>query len=100
MRSRERQRSRDRIGHLAAGDSLALPAEAVAYLDRLRELGIPRRAIDIERDAWILVAAQVPDRMRQLMVLKRQIDNSAVIAIYPDLVEAADGTADDRACPR
>ncbi len=36
---RERQRYRERISQLAAGDSLALPAEAVAYLDRMRELG-------------------------------------------------------------
>jgi hypothetical protein len=27
------------IGRLAAGDSLALPPEAVAYLRRMRELG-------------------------------------------------------------
>jgi DNA-binding transcriptional MerR regulator len=38
---KERQRHRERIVQLAAGDSLALPAEAVAYLDRLRELGLP-----------------------------------------------------------
>ncbi len=43
---RERQRHRERIAQLAAGDSLALPPEAVAYLDRLRELGVPERVID------------------------------------------------------
>lgn len=42
---RERQRHRERIVQLAAGESLALPPEAVAYLDRLRELGIPERMI-------------------------------------------------------
>ena len=39
---RERQRHRERIAQLAAGDSLALPPEAVAYLDRMRELGFRR----------------------------------------------------------
>ena len=40
---RERQRHRERIALLAAGDSLALPPEAVAYLDRLRGVGVPER---------------------------------------------------------
>ena len=57
---RDRQRHRERIAQLAAGESLALPPEAVAYLERLRELGIAERMIEGERDAWILVAAQLP----------------------------------------
>ena len=60
---RERQRHRERIAQLAAGDSLALPPEAVAYLDRLRELGLPEPMVEGERDAWILVAAQLPEQM-------------------------------------
>jgi DNA-binding transcriptional MerR regulator len=97
---RERQRHRERVAQLAAGDSLALPAEAVAYLARLRELGIPKRAVDMERDAWILVAAQLPDQMPALMALKRaQIETPAVAAFYLDLVEAADWDADDPRLP-
>lgn len=42
---RERQRHRERIAQLAAGDRLALPPEAVAYLDRLRELGFEERFV-------------------------------------------------------
>src|SRR5882672_9681520 len=34
---RAKQRHRERIAQLAAGESLALPPEAVAYLDRLRQ---------------------------------------------------------------
>jgi DNA-binding transcriptional MerR regulator len=97
---RERQRHRERVAQLAAGDRLALPPEAVEYLDRLRELNVPERAIDMERDAWILVAAQIPDQMPALMTLKRaQIDDPAVTAIYLDLVEAADWDADDPRLP-
>jgi hypothetical protein len=44
----------------------------VAYLDRLRELDVPERAIQMERDAWILVAAQIPAQMPALMALKRR----------------------------
>jgi DNA-binding transcriptional MerR regulator len=97
---RERQRHRERVAQLAAGDRLALPPEAVDYLDRLRQLDIPERAIEMERDAWILVAAQIPNRMPALMALKRgQIEDPAVTAIYLDLVEAADWDADDPRLP-
>jgi DNA-binding transcriptional MerR regulator len=65
----ERQRHRERVAELAAGDSLALPPDAVAYLDRLRELNVPERAIQMDRDAWILVAAQNPAQMPTLMAL-------------------------------
>jgi DNA-binding transcriptional MerR regulator len=97
---RERQRNRERIAQLAAGDSLALPPEAVAYLDRLRELGIPQRAIELERNAWILVAAQLPEQMPTLMTLKlAQIETPAVTAIYLDLIQAAEWEADDPRLP-
>jgi DNA-binding transcriptional MerR regulator len=96
----ERQRHRDRVTQLAAGDRLALPPEAVDYLDRLRELNVPERAIEMERDAWILVAAQIPEQMPALMALKRsQIEDPAVTAMYLDLTEAADWDADDPRLP-
>jgi DNA-binding transcriptional MerR regulator len=97
---RERERHRTRVATLAAGDRLALPPEAVEYLDRLRELEVPERAIDMERDAWILVAAQMPAQMPALMALKRaQIEDPAVAAMYLDLVEAVNWTADDPRLP-
>jgi DNA-binding transcriptional MerR regulator len=96
----ERQRHREQIAQLAAGDSLALPPEAVDYLDRLRELGIPERAIELERDSWILMAARLPDQMPTLMTHKRAgLDDPAAIAIYLDLVEAADWEPDDPRLP-
>ncbi|MEZ5217744.1 MAG: MerR family transcriptional regulator [Ilumatobacteraceae bacterium] len=97
---RARQRHRERVAALVAGDHLALPPEAVAYLDRLRELGVPEQAISIEGDAWIMVAAQIPDQMPTLMALKRsQLEDPAVIAVYFDLVEAADWATDDPRLP-
>jgi DNA-binding transcriptional MerR regulator len=89
-----------RVAELAAGESLALPPEAVAYLNRLRELDIPERAITMERDAWILVAAQIPAEMPTLMALKlAQIEDPALIAIYLDLVEAVDWDTNDPRLP-
>ena len=50
----------------------------------------------MERDAWILVAAQMPEQMPALMTLKRaQIEDPAVTAMYLDLVEAVDWDLDD-----
>jgi DNA-binding transcriptional MerR regulator len=97
---RQRQHHRERIAQLAAGDSLALPPEAVAYLCRLRQLDLPERAIELERDAWILVAAKLPDQMPTLMALKQaQIDSPAVTALYRELVEAADWEVNDPRLP-
>jgi len=93
---RERQRHRERIAQLAAGDSLALPPEAVAYLDRLRGLGLPELLIGGERDAWILVAAQLPEDMSLFMKLKQQqLDTPGTVELYRDLAEMIGWDADD-----
>lgn len=93
---RERRRHRERIAQLAAGDSLALPADAVAYLGRLRELGLPDLMVEAERDAWILVAAQLPEHMSLYMKLKHeQLDDPATVELYRDLAAAIHWEADD-----
>lgn len=97
---RERQRHREQISRLAAGDSLALPPEAVAYLGRLRELGMPERMIEGERDAWILVAAHSPERMPTWMALKReQIEDPGTAEFYQRLDEAIDWQPEDPRLP-
>lgn len=97
---RERQRHRERIARLAAGDNLALPAEAVAYLARLRELGLPQQMVDLERDGWILLAAHSPERMSDWMADKHeQLENPAVVKLYRDLVEASEWSTDDPRLP-
>ncbi|MBM6400668.1 MerR family transcriptional regulator [Phycicoccus sonneratiae] len=97
---RERQRHRERIARLAAGDSLALPPEAVAYLERMRELGLPRRVIDGERDAWILVAAQLPERMDAYIASKRgQIEDPDIADFYREIDEMLDWEPGDPRLP-
>lgn len=94
------QHHRAKVAELVGGDRLALPAEAVDYLRRLRELGVPERAIEMERDAWILVAAQIPAQMPTLMAIKaRQIEDPAVVGLYLDLVEAAGWVPGDPRLP-
>ncbi|WP_109506962.1 MerR family transcriptional regulator [Nocardioides speluncae] len=93
---RDRQEHRKRIAQLAAGDNLALPPEAVAYLARMRELGFPELMIAGERDAWILVAAQVPEHMPTFMALKQgQLDDPAVVESYREMGEALFWEPDD-----
>ncbi len=59
---RQQQNTRSRLAELAAGEHLALPRSAVGYPDRLRGLGVEERYIEMERDAWNMIAAQVRTR--------------------------------------
>lgn len=97
---RERQRHRERIAQLAAGDNLALPPEAADYLARLRAMGFSERLIAGERDAWILVAAQRPEHMPTLMALKgKQLELPINDELYRDFGEAIDWAPDDPRLP-
>jgi len=71
MRIRDLQQQRHRIAELAAGDHLFLPDEVVALLDELRRLGVSQRAVDLERDGWILLAARSPGQAAGLVRDKR-----------------------------
>src|SRR3954452_2719521 len=55
------QEHRRRIAQLGSGDSLAVPAEVVDYLNRLRAIGAPEAIVGPERDAWILLSARYPE---------------------------------------
>ncbi|TYP90443.1 MerR family transcriptional regulator [Blastococcus xanthinilyticus] len=97
---RERERSRRRIAQLAAGDSLALPAEVVTYLERMQAYGFPQRLIEVERDSWILIAARMPEEVPVFMAAKlAQVENPRVRRLYLDLADLADCAADDPRLP-
>jgi DNA-binding transcriptional MerR regulator len=97
---RERQRHRERIAKLAAGDSLALPPEVVADLDRLRELGFRERVVEVERDSWILIAAQMPDQVAAFMAIKQaQIEDESLRRLYLDVGDLVDCGPDDPRLP-
>lgn len=97
---RERQVHRQRIAQLAAGESLALPAHAVAYLCRMRELGFSERIIEAERDAWILVAAQLPEHMEMYIASKReQLEDPDVADFYRDMDDVIDWEPGDLRLP-
>ncbi|WP_067127451.1 MerR family transcriptional regulator [Microtetraspora malaysiensis] len=93
---RQRQRHREQIARLAAGDSLTLPPEVVEYLDRLRVLRVDERIVRAERDGWILLAAHSPERVPEWMVRKReQIADPQLIDFYLTLSQVLNRTADD-----
>jgi DNA-binding transcriptional MerR regulator len=97
---RERQHHRERISQLTAGDSLVLPPEAVAYLDRMREFGFQKHVIDFERDSWILIAAQIPGEVAAFMAIKHaQIEHEPLRQLYLDVGEFAECTPDDPRLP-
>ena len=97
---RERQRHRERIAKLASGDSLALPPEAVAYLDRMRELGFRERLVEVERDSWILITAQMPDEVPAFMAIKHaQLENEGLRRLYLDVGDLAECGPNDPRLP-
>jgi DNA-binding transcriptional MerR regulator len=90
------QEHRRRIAQLGSGDSLALPDEVVDYLDRLRALGAPEAIIEPERDAWILMAARLPEAIPALMAEKvTQLDNPKVVRLYQLIGQIAENGEDD-----
>ncbi|MFC8826978.1 MerR family transcriptional regulator [Streptomyces sp. NPDC057137] len=93
---RDRQRHRERIARLAAGDNLVLPPEVVAFLDHLRALGVDERIVRVERDGWIPLAAHSPERIPEWTTRKRaQIADPQLIDFYLTLGQALDRPDDD-----
>jgi DNA-binding transcriptional MerR regulator len=68
---REMQRRRRRLGQLAEGERLFLPAGIVDILDQLRAHGVSEHTVQIERDAWILMAALLPKALPEWIDEKR-----------------------------
>jgi len=59
-RARELRRTRERIARLQAGDRLFVSEQVAAYLERLAELGVSQRSVQMERDGWILMQSVSP----------------------------------------
>jgi DNA-binding transcriptional MerR regulator len=86
--------TRKQVTQLAAGDSLALPPEVTSYLGRLREIGVPQRLVEAERDAWILVTARWPELIGEIMAGKlAQLEDPQVVRLYRVLSELFESDA-------
>ena len=93
---RRLRENRKRIARLAAGESLALPQSVLDYLDRLRGLGVDEQYIVLERDAWIMMAARIPDEIDAVMAMKhKELDDPDMVQLYKLITEALHWPADD-----
>lgn len=96
----ELETSREQIAQLASGDNLTLPPEVVAYLDRLRAIGVTEWLVGRERDGWILVAARWPGQIAEIMPWKhKQLDDPRIVRGYllmSQLLDDGDGDDDPR----
>src|ERR1700737_4323050 len=90
-RIREMQQHRRRLGELAEGERLFLPADIVDILDKLRSLGVSERTVQIERDGWILVTALLPQFPTEWIAeKKRGLADPAFQRIYLAVDQARD----------
>lgn len=61
----------------------------------LRDADIPETMIEVERDAWILIAAQWPEQMPTWMTDKRQqFEDPRMVKLY-QLLDPAEMSTDD-----
>ena len=65
------ERHRQAVAELVSGERLSLPAGVVDLLDDLRSIGVSQRAIEIERDGWIILLAQHPEQVPKWATAKR-----------------------------
>ena len=95
-RAEELRRTRERMAQLQAGDRLFVSAEVAEFLDQLRELGVSRRGVQIERDGWILMQSVAPEQAALWLADKRDaIGYPEFCALYLESDAAFDWSADD-----
>jgi len=95
-RSEELIHTRERIARLRSGDRLFVSAEVADYMDRLRELGVSQRGLQMERDGWILMQSVSPKEAAIWMADKRQaLMDPEFRAIYLETDAAFDWSPDD-----
>jgi DNA-binding transcriptional MerR regulator len=96
-RAKELRRTRERLARLTAGDALFVSAEVAGYLDRLKELGVSQRTIQMERDGWILMQSASPRNAAIWIADKRDALNDPEFrAIYLEYDAAFGWSPDDR----
>jgi DNA-binding transcriptional MerR regulator len=95
-RAEEIHRTRKRLAQLHAGDRLFVSPEVADYLDRLREIGVTQRTVQMERDGWILMQSVSPQDAAIWIADKLDaISDPEFRAIYLDYDAAFDWSPDD-----
>lgn len=95
-RAEEIKCARERIAQLRAGDGLLVSDEVAHFLDQLHELGVSRRGVQMERDAWILLQAVSPKEAAIWLADKvAAMNDSEFRSIYVQYDAAFDWSRDD-----
>lgn len=96
QRAEHLQRTRERIARLRAGDRLFVSAEVDEFLERLRELGVSQRMVQMERDGWILLQAVSPKEAAIWIADKRDaVEDPEFCALYLESDAAFGWSPDD-----
>lgn len=96
QRIEELLRTRERLAKLSGSDRLLVSAEIADYLDRLRELGVSERTVEMERDIWILMQSVSPKEAAIWIDDKRDsLNDPEFRAIYLEYDAAFDWAVDD-----
>jgi DNA-binding transcriptional MerR regulator len=95
-RARDLAEARRRLKGLVGGDRLFVSAGVAACLDRLREIGVSDRRVELERQAWILMQAVAPQDAELLLADRRAaLADPEFCAIYLLHDQAYDWLPDD-----
>ncbi len=93
---RRLQATRRKLALIATGQEPALPSSVIDYLDRLRGLGVDERYVELESNAWIMIAAQVPDQIDSIIAAKHaELDDPTMQRLYQLLSAGLGWSADD-----
>ena len=96
QRAEQLRRTRERIARLRAGDRLFVSTQVADYLDRLLEIGVSRRGVQMERDLWILAQSVSPAAAASWIADNCQaLDDPEFRALYADTDAAFDWSPDD-----
>jgi DNA-binding transcriptional MerR regulator len=96
QRAEALQCTRARLAQLSGGDRLFVSAEVADYLDRLGELGVSQRGVQLERDLWILMQSVSPEEAAAWIADKGDaIADPEFRAIYLAYDAAFDWPSDD-----
>jgi DNA-binding transcriptional MerR regulator len=95
-RAEELRRTRERIARLVAGDRLFVSPDVADFLERLSDLGVSDRAVQMERNGWILLQSISPEQAAIWIADKLDaIRDPEFRAIYLDYDAAFDWSPDD-----
>jgi DNA-binding transcriptional MerR regulator len=95
-RAKELRRTRERIARLSSGDRLFVSPEVADFLDKLHEIGVSQRSVEMERDLWILLQSVSPKQAAIWIADKLDaIGDPEFRAIYLEYDAAFDWSPDD-----